>query len=72
MDALLLGLIWLLLYALAIALVCYIVVRLATLFVPAFTPFAWIVWCIGGLVLLVLALRLATPLLGALLVSGVE
>jgi len=72
MDALLIGFVWLLLYALAIALGCYIVVRLATLFVPAFAPFAWIVWCIGGLILLVLALRLFAPLLGALLVSGVE
>lgn len=63
MDAVLLGLIWLLVYALVVALVCFIITRLAAQFVPGFAPFAWIVWCIGGLVLLVLALRLfAAPL----------
>ena len=64
MESMLVGLIWLLIYALAIALVCYIVVRLAVQFVAGFAPFAWIVWCIGGLILLVLALRLFAPLLG--------
>jgi hypothetical protein len=64
MEAALLALIWLLIYALAIALIAYIVVRLATQFVPGFAPFAWIVWCIGGVILLVLALRLFAPLLG--------
>jgi hypothetical protein len=60
----LVGLIWLLVYALAICLVCYIVVRLAIQFVPGFAPFAWIVWCIGGLILLLLAFRLFAPVLG--------
>lgn len=46
------------------ALVCYIVVRLITQFFPGFAAFAWIVWCIGGLILLLLALRLFAPLLG--------
>lgn len=64
MDAILAGLVWLLIYALCIALACYIVVRLATQFVPSFAAFAWIVWCIGGLILLVLALRLFAPVLG--------
>jgi hypothetical protein len=63
-DAVLVGLVWLLIYALGIAIVCYIVVRLATQFVPGFAPFVWIVWCIGGLILLILALRLFSPLLG--------
>ena len=63
MEALLVGLIWLLIYALCIALVCYIVVRLASQFVPSFAAYAWIVWCVGGLVLLILALRLFGPLL---------
>lgn len=64
MEALLIGLAWLLLYALGIALACYIVTRLASQFFPGFAPFAWVVWAIGGLILLVLALRLFSPLLG--------
>ena len=64
MDSALVSLVWLLIYALGIALVCYIVIRLATQFVPGFAAFAWIVWCIGGLILLILALRLFAPLLG--------
>ena len=66
MDALLVGLIWLLIYALCIALVCFIAVRLAVQFFPGFAAFGWIVWCIGGLILLILALRLFSPLLGML------
>lgn len=64
MEPALVSLVWLLIYALAVALVCFIVVRLATQFVPAFAAFAWIVWCIGGLILLILALRLFAPMLG--------
>lgn len=64
MEALLVGLIWLLVYALAIALVCWIVVRLVSQFFAAFAAFAWIVWAIGGLILLVLAIRTLTPALG--------
>jgi len=64
-DAALISLVWLLIYALAVALICFIVVRLATQFVPAFAAFAWIVWCIGGLILLILALRLFSPILGS-------
>lgn len=63
MEALLVGLIWLLVYALCIALVCYIVVRLASQFFPGFAPYAWVVWCIGGLILLILALRLFAPMM---------
>jgi hypothetical protein len=66
-DTALVNLVWLLIYALGIALVCYIVVRLATQFVPGFAAFAWIIWCIGGLILLILALRLFAPLLGLVL-----
>ncbi len=62
-EALIVGLIWLLVYALVIALVIYIVVRLAAQFIPGFAPYTWIVWCIGGLILLILALRLFSPLL---------
>lgn len=64
MDAALVNLVWLLIYALGIALVCYIAVRLAVQFFPGFAAFAWIIWCIGGLILLILALRLFAPLLG--------
>lgn len=64
MDAVLVGLVWLLIYALIVALVCFIVTRLASQFVPGFAAFAWIVWCIGGLILLILALRLFAPSLG--------
>lgn len=66
MDALLLGLVWLLIYALCIALVCFIVTRLAVQFFPGFASFAWMVWSIGGLVLLILAVRLFAPALGGL------
>jgi hypothetical protein len=59
----LVGLIWLLVYALIIAIVVYIVTRLAAQFVPGFAPFVWIVWAIGGLILLILALRLFAPIL---------
>ena len=65
MDAALVSLVWLLVYALAIALVCYIVARLVAQFVPGFATFTWIVWCIGGLILLILALRLFAPVLGS-------
>jgi hypothetical protein len=65
MESLLMALIWLLVYALAVAIVAYIVTRLASQFVPGFAPFAWIVWAIAGLVLLLLAVRLFSPLLGA-------
>jgi hypothetical protein len=64
MEPMLIGLVWLLVYALGIALVCYIVARLASQFVPGFAAFAWVVWAIGGLLLLILALRLFAPLLG--------
>lgn len=62
-EALLVGLIWLLVYALVICLVAYIVVRLASQFFPGFAPYSWIVWCIAGLILLVLALKLFAPML---------
>jgi len=65
MDAALVSLVWLLVYALAIALVCWIVARLVTQFFAAFAAFAWIVWAIGGLILLILALRLFAPVLGS-------
>lgn len=65
MDALLVALIWLLIYALIIAIVCYVVVRLATQFLPGAAAFAWIIWAIGGLILLVIVIRTVAPLLGS-------
>lgn len=64
MDAALTSLVWLLIYALAICLVAYIVVRLISQFFAGFDAFAWIIWAIAGLILLILALRLFSPLLG--------
>jgi hypothetical protein len=63
MDALLVGLVWLLVYALVIAVVLYIVTRLAAQFVPGFAPYTWIAWAIGGLILLIMAIRLLGPAL---------
>lgn len=63
MEALLAGLIWLLVYALVIALVCWIVTRIAGQLMPGAAPWLWIVWAIGGLIWLILALRLLGPLL---------
>jgi len=54
----LLGLVWLLVYALVVAVVCFIVTKIIAMFVPAGASYTWIVWCIGGLLLLILAIRL--------------
>ena len=64
MAGLVKGLIYLLIAALVIGVVCYIIVRLATQFLPGFGPFAWIVYVIGGLVLLLIALQVFGPVLG--------
>ena len=63
MESVLSALICLLLYTGCIAIVCYIVTRILAQFVPGAAGWAWIVWAIGGLVLLLLALRLFAPLL---------
>lgn len=63
MEALIVGLIWLLIYALVIGVVCYIVTRLIVQFVPPAAPFTWVVWAIGGLILLLLLVRLLLPAL---------
>jgi hypothetical protein len=57
-ESILGGLIWLLIYALVVALVCYVVTRILAVFAPPAAAYGWIVWCIGGLLLLILALRL--------------
>jgi hypothetical protein len=62
-EALISGLIWLLIIALVICIVCYVVTRIIAQFVPGAAGWAWIVWAIGGLILLLLALRLFAPLL---------
>jgi hypothetical protein len=63
-EGLLTGLITLLVIAIVIAVICYIVARLASQFVPGLAPYVWLVWAIGGLIVLVFALRLFGPALG--------
>lgn len=63
MEALLTGLITLLIIAIVIAFACYIVARLVAQFMPGAAAYVWIIWCIGGLVLLIFALRLFAPVL---------
>ena len=63
MEGLLVGLITLLIIAIVIAFVCYIVARLVAQFMPGAAAYVWIIWCIGGLVLLIFALRLFAPAL---------
>lgn len=63
MEALIVGLIWLLVYALGIGAVCFIVTKLIAQFFPPAAPFAWVVWAIGGLILLLLIVRLLMPAL---------
>lgn len=63
MEGLLVGLITLLIVAIVIAVVCYIVARLVAQFVPGAAPYTWLIWAIGGLILLIYALRLFAPAL---------
>ena len=65
MEGVLAGLVWLLMYALIVALVCFVVTRILVTFAPPAAAYGWIVWCIGGLLLLILALRLLGGLLPA-------
>mgnify|MGYP001589395933 CR=1 FL=1 len=62
-EALIAGLIWLLIWALFVAVICYVVTRLIAQFLPGAAGIGWIFWAIGGLVLLLLAFRLFGPLL---------
>jgi uncharacterized membrane protein (DUF373 family) len=64
MAGLIKGLIYLLIAALIVGVICYVIVRLATQFMPGFAPFAWILWVIGGLILLLVALNVFGPTLG--------
>lgn len=63
MDAFLVGLIWILVYALCIAFVCWIVTKLMVQFFEGSSAFTWVVWAIGGLILLLLIVRLLLPAL---------
>ena len=63
-EGLLTGLITLLVIAIVVAVVCYIIARLASQFVPGLAPYTWLVWAIGGLIVLIFALRLFGPALG--------
>lgn len=65
LSALVKGLIYLLIAALVIAIVVYIVARLATQFVPGAAAYVWILWAIGGLVLVLVALNVFGPMFGA-------
>ena len=64
MEGLLTGLITLLVIALVVAFICWIVARLVSQFMPGAAPYVWVVWAIGGLILLIYALRLFGPALG--------
>jgi hypothetical protein len=59
----LVGLIWLLIFALIVAIVCWVVVRILATFAPPAAAYGWIVWAIGGLLLLILAIRLLGTLI---------
>lgn len=61
MEGLITGLITLLVLALVIAVVCYIVTRLIAQFVPGAASYTWIIWAIGGLILLLYVVRLFAP-----------
>lgn len=64
LSGLIRGLIYLLIAALVVGLVCYVIVRLASQFMPGFAAWAWIVWVIGGLVVLLIALNVFGGALG--------
>jgi len=63
-EALIWGLIYVLVAAGLIAVVCYIITRAGSQFFAGFAPFAWIVWAIGGLILILIMLRVFAPALG--------
>lgn len=63
MEGLIVGLIWLLVYALVIGIVCYIVTRLVSQFIPGAAPYVWVIWAIGGLILLLFVIKLVMPAL---------
>ena len=64
MEGLLTGLITLLVIAIVIAVGCYIVARLVGQFIPRAAEYTWLIWAIGGLILLIFVLRLFGPALG--------
>lgn len=61
MEGLLTGLITLLVIAIVIAVVCYIVARLVGQFIPGAASYTWLIYAIGGLILLIFVLRLFAP-----------
>ncbi len=63
LTALIVALIWILIFALVIGVVCWIVARLLEQFFPPSAPFVWVVWCVGGLILLLWVIRLLAPAL---------
>ena len=63
LEGLLTGLITLIVVVIVVLVICYIVARLLAQFLPGAAPFAWLVYAIGGLVILIYALRLFAPAL---------
>lgn len=63
MEGLITGLITLLVLALVISVVCYIVARLIAQFIPGAGAYTWVIWAIGGLILLLFVVRLFAPAL---------
>lgn len=57
------GLITILVIAIVIAIICYIVARLVAQFIPGAAAYVWLVYAIGGLILLIFVLRLFAPAL---------
>jgi hypothetical protein len=58
------GLIYLLIAALVVGIVLYIIIRLLSQFMPGFAPYAWILWAIGGLILVLIALNIFGGMIG--------
>ncbi len=62
-EGLLFGLITLLIVAIVVMIICYVVARLLGQVMPGAAPYVWLIYAIGGLIVLIYALRLFAPLL---------
>jgi lipid-A-disaccharide synthase-like uncharacterized protein len=63
LEGLLTGLITLLIVAIVVMIVCYVVARLLGQVMPGAAPYVWLIYAIGGLIILIYALRLFAPAL---------
>jgi hypothetical protein len=63
LEGLLFGLITLLIVAIVVMIICYVVARLLGQVMPGAAPYVWLIYAIGGLIVLIYALRLFSPLL---------